>query len=151
MPTRFVSASVNEVYHTLIEAGILVLIVILVFLQDIRATLVPATDRAGDGSSALRGNGRAGLHREPVHPVRHRAGDSASSWMTPIVVVEGTAHYIEKGFSGHDATVEAMRDLFGRYRHHAGPDVRVPSRRVSCRPDRTACTPSSRWSSPRPP
>ncbi|MEA2777963.1 MAG: hypothetical protein QOF90_3369, partial [Acetobacteraceae bacterium] len=41
--TRFVSASVTEVYHTLIEAGVLVLIVILVFLQDVRATLVPAT------------------------------------------------------------------------------------------------------------
>src|SRR5258708_26547001 len=41
--TKFVTASVTEVYHTLIEAGVLVLIVILGFLQDIRATLVPAT------------------------------------------------------------------------------------------------------------
>ena len=41
--TRFVAASINEVYHTLIEAGALVLIVILVFLQNWRATLVPAT------------------------------------------------------------------------------------------------------------
>ena len=41
--TLFVKASVNEVYHTLFEAGALVLIVIVVFLQDWRATLVPAT------------------------------------------------------------------------------------------------------------
>src|SRR4029453_17821029 len=41
--TKFVEASVHEVYMTLIEAGLLVLVVILVFLQDWRAMLVPAT------------------------------------------------------------------------------------------------------------
>ena len=41
--TMFVTASINEVYHTLFEAGILVLLVIMLFLQDWRATLVPAT------------------------------------------------------------------------------------------------------------
>src|SRR5215470_12034163 len=41
--TTFVRAAIEEVYRTLIEAAILVLIVILVFLQDWRATLVPAT------------------------------------------------------------------------------------------------------------
>lgn len=41
--TIFVKASIDEVYKTLFEAGILVLIVILVFLQNARATLVPTT------------------------------------------------------------------------------------------------------------
>ncbi|MBV9457547.1 MAG: efflux RND transporter permease subunit, partial [Bradyrhizobium sp.] len=41
--TKFVTASINEVYKTLVEAGLLVLVVILVFLQDWRAMLVPAT------------------------------------------------------------------------------------------------------------
>ena len=41
--TKFVSAAVHEVYMTLIEAGLLVLAVILLFLQDWRAMLVPAT------------------------------------------------------------------------------------------------------------
>ncbi len=41
--TIFVRESIHEVYKTLFEAGVLVLIVILVFLQDWRATLVPAT------------------------------------------------------------------------------------------------------------
>ncbi len=41
--TTFVTDSINEVYKTLYQAGILVLIVILVFLQNFRATLVPAT------------------------------------------------------------------------------------------------------------
>ena len=42
-PPKFVRQSVSEVYHTLFEAGVLVLIVIIVFLQNWRATLVPAT------------------------------------------------------------------------------------------------------------
>src|ERR1700694_6285880 len=41
--TKFVSASIHEVYKTLVEAGFLVLIVILIFLQDWRAMLAPAT------------------------------------------------------------------------------------------------------------
>ena len=41
--TVFVSASIEEVYKTLFEAGVLVLAVILLFLQSFRATLVPAT------------------------------------------------------------------------------------------------------------
>ncbi|MBV8594124.1 MAG: efflux RND transporter permease subunit, partial [Caulobacteraceae bacterium] len=41
--TKFVRAAIGEVYRTLFEAAILVLIVILVFLQDWRAMLVPAT------------------------------------------------------------------------------------------------------------
>src|SRR5207247_4658040 len=41
--TKFVNQSIHEVYKTLYEAAILVLVVILIFLQDWRATLVPAT------------------------------------------------------------------------------------------------------------
>src|ERR1700710_2926315 len=39
--TQFVSASIDEVYKTLLEAGLLVLVVILVVLQDWRPVLVP--------------------------------------------------------------------------------------------------------------
>ena len=39
--TRFVSASISEVQHTLIEAMILVLAVVFIFLQSWRATLIP--------------------------------------------------------------------------------------------------------------
>src|SRR6266568_4130299 len=41
--TKFVEQSIHEVYKTLYEAAFLVLVVILVFLQDWRAMLVPAT------------------------------------------------------------------------------------------------------------
>jgi hydrophobic/amphiphilic exporter-1 (mainly G- bacteria), HAE1 family len=40
--TRFVHASIREVYITLLQAAILVFLVIFVFLQDWRATLIPA-------------------------------------------------------------------------------------------------------------
>src|SRR5256885_5301380 len=39
--TVFVQESIKSVYHTLIEAFILVFIVVLVFLQNWRATIIP--------------------------------------------------------------------------------------------------------------
>src|SRR6185503_9366817 len=41
--TKAVRASIHEVYKTLIEAAVLVLLVIVLFVQDWRAILVPAT------------------------------------------------------------------------------------------------------------
>ena len=41
--TKFIGQAIHAVYETLFEAGILVLIVIMVFLQNWRAMLVPAT------------------------------------------------------------------------------------------------------------
>lgn len=40
--SEFLSASINEVWHTLIIAFILVFIVVFIFLQDFRSTLIPA-------------------------------------------------------------------------------------------------------------
>ncbi|GAA4803860.1 hypothetical protein GCM10023231_36150 [Olivibacter ginsenosidimutans] len=40
--SRFLDASINEVLHTLVEAFFLVFIVVFIFLQDFRSTLVPA-------------------------------------------------------------------------------------------------------------
>ncbi|MEJ2692604.1 MAG: efflux RND transporter permease subunit [Candidatus Thiodiazotropha sp.] len=39
--TKFISISINEVLYTLIEAVVLVFLVILLFLQNLRATLIP--------------------------------------------------------------------------------------------------------------
>jgi len=57
--TVFVQASIKEVYVTLIEAGILVLIVIFVFLQDWRAMARAGHHRAGHNHRRLRRHGRA--------------------------------------------------------------------------------------------
>src|SRR5262249_27575399 len=40
-PTRYVQASIEEVAKTFVEAGILVVLVVFVFLQTWRATLIP--------------------------------------------------------------------------------------------------------------
>lgn len=40
--SRFLDASIDEVLHTLIEAFLLVFIVVYIFLQDFRSTLIPA-------------------------------------------------------------------------------------------------------------
>ncbi|MDE1146501.1 MAG: multidrug efflux RND transporter permease subunit [Azospirillaceae bacterium] len=40
-PTEYIAESVNEVYHTIFEAVVLVVIVVIVFLQSWRAALIP--------------------------------------------------------------------------------------------------------------
>ncbi|HEX3573569.1 MAG TPA: efflux RND transporter permease subunit, partial [Rhodopila sp.] len=110
--TRFVSASVHEVYQTLIEAGVLVLIVILVFLQDIRATLVPATTVPVTIIGAFAAMAALGfsINLSTLFAIVLAIGIVVDD---AIVVVEGAAHYVEMGLSGHDAAIKAMRDLFG--------------------------------------
>jgi hydrophobic/amphiphilic exporter-1 (mainly G- bacteria), HAE1 family len=110
--TKFISASVDEVYKTLIEAGVLVLIVILVFLQDIRATLVPATTVPVTIIGAFAAMAALGftINLSTLFAIVLAIGIVVDD---AIVVVEGAAHYIETGLSGHDAAIKAMRDLFG--------------------------------------
>lgn len=110
--TKFVSASVHEVYSTLIEAGVLVLIVILVFLQDIRATLVPATTVPVTIIGAFAAMAALGftVNLSTLFAIVLSIGIVVDD---AIIVVEGAAHYIDQGLSGHDASVKAMNDLFG--------------------------------------
>jgi HAE1 family hydrophobic/amphiphilic exporter-1 len=110
--TKFVRASVNEVYKTLFEAGILVLIVILIFLQDWRATLVPATTVPVTiiGAFALMAAMGFTVNMSTLFALVLAIGIVVDD---AIVVVEGAAHNIEKGMSGHDAAIRAMDQLFG--------------------------------------
>jgi HAE1 family hydrophobic/amphiphilic exporter-1 len=110
--TKFVSASVGEVYKTLIEAGVLVLIVILVFLQDVRATLVPATTVPVTIIGAFAAMAALGftINLSTLFAIVLAIGIVVDD---AIVVVEGAAHYVEAGLSGHDAAIKAMNELFG--------------------------------------
>jgi HAE1 family hydrophobic/amphiphilic exporter-1 len=110
--TKFVSASVDEVYKTLIEAGVLVLIVILIFLQDIRATLVPATTVPVTIIGAFAAMAALGftINLSTLFAIVLAIGIVVDD---AIVVVEGAAHYVEAGMSGHDAAIQAMKELFG--------------------------------------
>ena len=109
--TKFVSASIDEVYKTLIEAGLLVLVVILVFLQDWRAMLVPATTVPVTIIGAFAAMAALGftINLSTLFAIVLAIGIVVDD---AIVVVEGAAHNIEKGMSGHDAAISAMDELF---------------------------------------
>ena len=109
--TKFVSESINEVYKTLIEAGLLVLIVILVFLQDWRAMLVPATTVPVTIIGAFAAMAALGftVNLSTLFAIVLAIGIVVDD---AIVVVEGAAHNIEQGMSGHDAAIKAMDELF---------------------------------------
>src|ERR1700694_2027314 len=109
--TKFVSASIHEVYKTLIEAGFLVLVVILVFLQDWRAMLVPATTVPVTIIGAFAAMAALGftVNLSTLFAIVLAIGIVVDD---AIVVVEGAAHNIEQGMSGHDAAISAMDALF---------------------------------------
>src|SRR5271163_4269330 len=110
--TVFVHASIAEVYKTLIGAAVLVLIVILVFLQDWRAMLVPATTVPVTiiGAFAAMAALHFTVNLSTLFAIILAIGIVVDD---AIVIVEGTAHHIEMGMSGHDAAIKAMSELFG--------------------------------------
>ncbi len=110
--TTFVTASIHEVYHTLFEAAVLVLIVIMVFLQNIRATLVPATTVPVTIIGAFAAMAAMGF---TVNILTLLSIVLAIGIVVDdaIVVVEGVSHNIERGLSPKDASIAAMRELLG--------------------------------------
>ncbi|HLG46816.1 MAG TPA: efflux RND transporter permease subunit [Reyranella sp.] len=110
--TAFVKTSINEVFTTLIEAGILVLVVIVIFLQDWRATLVPATTIPVTiiGSFAAMAALGFTINLSTLFGIVLAIGIVVDD---AIVIVEGVARHIERGLSAHDAAVKAMDELFG--------------------------------------
>jgi len=110
--TVFVNQSIREVYKTLIEAAVLVLIVILVFLQDWRAMLVPATTVPVTIIGAFAAMYALGfsVNFSTLFAIVLSIGIVVDD---AIVVVEGAAHNVERGMSGHDAAIAAMNTLLG--------------------------------------
>lgn len=110
--TRFVSAAVNDVYHTLFEAALLVLVVILVFLQDWRATLVPATTVPVTIVGAFAAMAVCGfsINLLTLFAIILAIGIVVDD---AIVVVEAAARHIRLGRTPHDAAIAAMNELFG--------------------------------------
>jgi hydrophobic/amphiphilic exporter-1 (mainly G- bacteria), HAE1 family len=110
--TIFVQESIAEVYTTLWQAGVLVLIVILVFLQNFRATLVPATTVPVTIIGAFAGMAALGfsVNLSTLFGIVLAIGIVVDD---AIVIVEGVSKYIERGMSGHDAAIRAMDELFG--------------------------------------
>src|SRR6185503_5707968 len=90
---------------------LLVLVVILVFLQDWRAMLVPATTVPVTIIGAFAAMAALGftINMSTLFAIVLAIGIVVDD---AIVVVEGAAHNIEQGMNGHDAAIRAMDQLF---------------------------------------
>jgi HAE1 family hydrophobic/amphiphilic exporter-1 len=110
--TKFVEASIHEVYKTLLEAGVLVLIVIMVFLQDWRALLIPATTVPVTIIGAFFAMAMMGytVNMLTLFGLVLAIGIVVDD---AIVVVENAAHHIERGLAPKPATVQAMSEVLG--------------------------------------
>jgi HAE1 family hydrophobic/amphiphilic exporter-1 len=110
--TEFIQDSIHGVYLALIEAGILVLLVIMLFLQNFRAMLVPATTVPVTIIGAFAAMALLGF---TVNLMTLFALILAIGIVVDdaIVIVENASHYIEQGLTPKDAAIKAMEELTG--------------------------------------
>jgi HAE1 family hydrophobic/amphiphilic exporter-1 len=112
-PTAFVEEAINEVYKTLFEAGVLVLIVILVFLQDWRAVLIPATTVPVTIIGAFAAMGALGfsINMLTMFGLVLAIGIVVDD---AIVIVENASHHIDRNkLDPKTATIRAMSEVIG--------------------------------------
>ena len=110
--TIFVDQAIHEVYWTLGMAGGLVLIVIMVFLQSWRALLVPATTVPVTiiGAFAFMPLLGFSINLLTLFGLVLAIGIVVDD---AIIIVENAMHYVEKGLSPRDATIQAMKEMTG--------------------------------------
>ena len=110
--TLFVRQAIRSVYETLFIAGVLVLVVILLFLQNLRAMLVPATTVPVTIIGAFIAMAGLGF---TVNLMTLFALILAIGIVVDdaIIIVENSARYIDTGMSPKDATIKAMQELTG--------------------------------------
>ena len=108
--TVFVSESIASVYHTLIEAFILVFIVVLVFLQNWRATIVPmiAVPVSLVGTFAFMAMFGFSLNNLSLFGLVLAIGIVVDD---AIVVVENVERLMAMGFSPKEASRKAMDEV----------------------------------------
>jgi len=107
-----VSEGINEIVHTLFEAVVLVILVVFIFLQNWRATLIPLLTVPVSLIGAfiffpLLGFSINVLSLLGLVLAIGIVVDDA------IVVVEAVMHHIEHGMSPKDATIKAMEEVSG--------------------------------------
>ncbi len=110
--TRFVDRAISNVYRTLAEAGGLVLIVILVFLQSWRALLVPATTVPVTivGAFSFLYLFGFSINLLTLFGLILAIGIVVDD---AIVIVENASHHIEQGLAPREATIKAMDEVTG--------------------------------------
>ena len=110
--TIFVDESIKEVYITLLQAASLVFLVLLLFLQDWRATLVPAVAIPVSliGTFAVMGMLGFSLNMLTLFGLVLAIGVVVDD---AIVVVEATSAHMERGLSSREAAIKAMSEVSG--------------------------------------
>src|SRR6476620_2239967 len=110
--TLFVREAISGVYQTLFIAGILVLIVILLFLQNFRGMLVPATTVPVTIIGAFIAMAALGftINLMTLFALILAIGIVVDD---AIIIVENSSYYIERGMSPKEATIKAMEELTG--------------------------------------
>jgi len=110
--SRFLDASIDSVLHTLIEAFILVGIVVFIFLQDWRSTLIPvlAVPVALVGTFAFMQTLDFSINLLTLFALVLAIGIVVDN---AIVVVEAVHVKMEEGLSPLDATITATKEIAG--------------------------------------
>jgi multidrug efflux pump len=108
--TPFIQESVNEVFHTLRDAVILVAFVVLLFLQNWRSALIPlvAVPVAIVGTFAVMAAIGFSLNNLTLFGLVLAIGIVVDD---AIVVVEAVEHHIEHGLAPREATITAMSQV----------------------------------------
>lgn len=111
-PTVFVAESINSVVHTLFEAIVLVVLVVLIFLQNWRAALIPlmAIPVSLIGTFAIMAGLGFTINTLTLFGLVLAIGIVVDD---AIVVVEGVERYLEEGLSPKEATRKAMFEVSG--------------------------------------
>jgi HAE1 family hydrophobic/amphiphilic exporter-1 len=110
--TTFVREAISKVYETLFIAGILVLVVIFLFLQNFRGILVPVTTVPVTLIGAFIAMAALGftINLMTLFALVLAIGIVVDD---AIIIVENSSYYIEKGMPPREATLKAMQELTG--------------------------------------
>ncbi len=111
-PTRFVRQSFESVLHTLLEAVGLVVLVVIVFLQTWRASIIPliAVPVSLIGTFAVMKLLGSSLNNLSLFGLVLAIGIVVDD---AIVVVENVERYLRLGFNRREATLRAMEEVSG--------------------------------------
>jgi multidrug efflux pump len=111
-PTRFVQASIDAVVHTLIEAVLLVVLVVIVFLQTWRASIIPllAVPVSIVGTFAIMKIFGFSINNLTLFGLVLSIGIVVDD---AIIVVENVERNIEEGLSPREAAYKAMQEVSG--------------------------------------
>jgi multidrug efflux pump len=111
-PTQFVRTGIEKVISTLLEAVLLVVLVVIIFLQSWRASLIPliAVPVSIVGTFAVMHVFGFSINNLTLFGLVLAIGIVVDD---AIVVVENVERNIARGLTPHDATVVAMREVTG--------------------------------------